>query len=97
MTEYTKGSKWAVTAENGTHVGDIIRQQGRTLWSLHRRGMDRPFKRNIPSLEAAKKLADEHPQIWAGRNFNLRHGVAHIAMWMAILAGVLLAVKSAIG
>ena len=97
MTEYTKASKWPVIDENETHVGEIIRQQGSTLWSLQRRGMNRPFKRNIPSLEAAKKLADEHPQIWAGRNFNLRQGVAHLAMWMAILAGVLLAVKSAIG
>ena len=58
----TKASKWPVHDESGTHVGDVIRQRGTTLWSLQRRGMDRPFKRNIHTLDAAKKLAAEYPR-----------------------------------
>ena len=65
-------SKWPVLDKDGTHVGDIIRQRGSTLWSLQRKGMDRPFKRNIRSLEQAKALAMAYPQVWGGPNFDLR-------------------------
>jgi len=58
--EYTKASRWPVLDKDGTHVGDIIRQRGSTLWSLQRKGMDRPFKRNIPTLEAAKMITYSH-------------------------------------
>ena len=73
--EYSTTSKWPVLDESGTHVGDIIRQRGSTLWSLQRRGIDRPFKRNIHTLEAANTLAAEYPQVWAGKNFNLRQSI----------------------
>ena len=53
----------------------IIRQRGTTLWSLQRRDMNRPFKRNIHTLEAAKSLAVAYPQVWAGKNFNLRQSI----------------------
>jgi hypothetical protein len=95
--DYTKASKWPVLDESGTHVGDIIRQRGTTLWSLQRRGMDRPFKRNIHTLDAAKKLAAEYPQVWAGKNFNLRQSALHLAVWIAILAGMLGVLNAAIG
>ena len=86
VMEYTKASKWPVLDENGAHVGDIIRQRGSTLWSLQRRGMDRPFKRNIHTLEAAKSLAAAYPQVWTGNNFNLRQSALHTAIWVAVIA-----------
>lgn len=97
VMEYTKNSKWPVLDENGTHVGDIIRQHGSTLWSLQRRGMDRPFKRNIHTLEAAKSLAAAYPKVWAGENFNLRQSALHTAIWIAILAGMLGFLNVAVG
>ena len=97
VMEYTKTSKWPVLDENGTHVGDIIRQHGSTLWSLQRRGMDRPFKRNIYTLEAAKSLAAAYPEVLAGKNFNLRQSALHTAIWVAILAGMLGVLNVAIG
>ena len=81
-------SKWPVLDENGTHVGDLIRHHGSTLWSLQRRGMDQPFKRNIHTLEAAKSLAAAYPKVWGGKNFNLRQSVSHTAVWVAVLAGM---------
>ena len=95
--DYTKASKWPVLDENGTHVGDIIRQHGSTLWSLQRRDMNRPFKRNIHSLDAAKTLAAEYPQIWTGKNFNLRQSVLRTAVWIVVVAGMLGVLNSAIG
>ena len=95
--EYTKVSKCPVLDESGTHVGDIIRQHGSTLWCLQRRGMDRPFKRNIHTLEAAKSLAAAYPQVWAGKNFNLRQSALHTAIWILILAGMLGVLNVAIG
>ena len=95
--DYTKASKWPVLDENGTHVGDIIRQYGSTLWSLQRRDMNRPFKRNIHSLDAAKTLAAEYPQIWTGKNFNLRQIVLHAAVWVVVVAGMLGVLNAAIG
>ena len=89
MTEYTTASKWPVHDENGAHVGDIIRQHGSTLWSLQRRGMDRPFKRNIRSLEQAKALAMAYPHVWGGPNFDLRRSLIHTAVWCAILSVLL--------
>ena len=94
---HTTPSKRSVLDGNGTHVGDIIRQHGSTLWSLQRRGMDRPFKRNIHTLEAAKSLAAAYPKVWAGKNFNLRQSALHTAIWIAILAGMLGVLNVAIG
>ena len=88
VMEYTKASKWPVLDENGTHVGDIIRQHGSTLWSLQRRGMDRPFKRNIHTLEAAKSLAAAYPKVWAGKNFNLRRSSLDTALWLVFFVGL---------
>jgi hypothetical protein len=84
-----KASKWPIHDESGDHVGDIVRQHGSTLWSLQRRGMDRPFKRNIQTLDAAKKLAAEYPQVWAGKNFSLRQSALHAAVWIAVFAAML--------
>ena len=95
--DYTTASKWPVLDESGTHVGDIIRQHGTTLWSLQRRGMDRPFKRNIHTLEAAKSLAAAYPKVWAGKNINFRHSALHTAIWIAILAGMLGVLNVAVG
>ena len=95
--DYTTASKLPVLDESGTHVGDIIRQRGTTLWSLQRRGMDRPFKRNINTLEAAKSLAAAYPRVWAGKNFNLRQSALHTATWVAILAVMLSVLNVAIG
>lgn len=94
---YVKVSICRVLDESGAHVGDIIRQRGTTLWSLQRRGMDRPFKRNIHILDAAKTLAAKYPQVWAGKNFNLRQSALHLAVWIAILAGMLGVLNAAIG
>ena len=88
MTEYTKGSKWPVLDEQGIHVGDIIRQPGSTMWCLQRKGMDRPFKRNIRSLEQAKALAKAYPHVWGGTNFDLRRSLACTCVWGAILASL---------
>ena len=88
MTEYTRSSRWPVLDSDGAHVGDIIRQPGTTLWCLQRRGMDRPFKRNIRSLEQAKALAGAHPQVWGGANFDLRRALIYTAGWLAILSGL---------
>jgi hypothetical protein len=95
--DYNKASKWPVLDENGAHVGDIIRQHGSTLWSLQRRDMDRPFKRNIHTLEAAKSLAAAYPQVWAGKNFNLRQSALRSAVWIAILTGLLCGLNYATG
>jgi hypothetical protein len=95
--DYNKASKWPVLDENGAHVGDIIRQRGTTLWSLQRLGMDRPFKRNIHTLEAAKSLAAAYPQVWAGKNINFRQSALHTAIWIAILAGMLGVLNVAVG
>ena len=97
MNEYTTASKWPVLDENGTHVGDIIRQHGSTLCSLQRRGMDRPFKRNIHTLEAAKSLAAAYPQVWGGKDFDLRQSALHAAIWITMLAGMLGVLNVAIG
>ena len=78
-------------------MGDIIRQHGSTLWSLQRRGMDRPFKRNIHTLEAAKSLAAAYPKVWAGKNFNLCKSALHAAVWIVVLAGMLGVLNAAIG
>jgi len=86
--EYTKASRWPVLDKDGTHVGDIIRQRGSTLWSLQRKGMDRPFKRNIPTLEAAKRLTIDHPEVWRGPNFDLRRAAIHTALGLAFLGGL---------
>ena len=88
----TRASNWPVFDESGTHVGDIIRQRGSTLWSLQRRGMHRPFKRDIPSLDAAKALAAAYPQVWAGRNFKLSQSLKAYAFWVALLAAFAVAV-----
>ena len=88
MTGYTKASKWPVLDENGVHVGDIIRQHGSTLWCLQRKGMDRPFKRNIRSLEQAKALAMAYPQVWGGANFDLRRSLIRTCVWCVILASI---------
>ena len=85
---YTTPSKWQVLDENGTHVGDIVRQKGSTLWSLQRRGMDRPFKRNIHTLDAAKSLAAAYPKVWSGKNFNLRKSVKFAALWLVLMYGL---------
>ena len=82
MNEYTRSSRWPVLDSDGAHVGDIIRQPGSTLWSLQRKGMDRPFKRNIRSLEAAQSLAAAHPQVWGGANFNLSQSLIHTGIWL---------------
>ena len=95
--DHTTASKWPVLDESGTHVGDIIRQRGSTLWSLKRRGIDRPFKRNIHTIEAAKTLAAEYPQVWAGKNFNLRQSAFHTGVWIAVLAGMLGVLNVAVG
>ena len=87
-----KTSNWSVLDESGRHVGDIIRQNGSTLWSLQRLGMDRPFKRDIPSLDAAKALAAAYPQVWAGRNFKLSQSLKAYAFWVALLAAFAVAV-----
>ena len=86
--DYTKASKWPVLDENGTHVGDIIRQHGSTLWCLQRRGMDRPFKRNIHTLDAAKTLAAKYPQVWVGKNFNLRKSIKFASLWLVFICGL---------
>ena len=88
MTEYTKASRWPVLDKDGTHVGDIIRQPGSTLWCLQRKGMNRPFKRDIPTLEAAKRLTIDHPEVWRGPNFDLRKAAIHTALWLAFLGGL---------
>ena len=90
MTEYTKASRWPVLDKDGIHVGDIIRQHGSTLWSLQRKGMDRPFKRNIRSLEQATALAMAYPHVWGGANFDLRRSLIHTVLWCAIFAGLLM-------
>ena len=90
MTEYTEASKWPVLDKEGIHVGDIIRQHGSTLWCLQRKGMERPFKRDIRSLEQAKALAMAYPHVWGGPNFDLRRSLIHTAVWCAILAGLLI-------
>jgi hypothetical protein len=95
--DYNKASKWPVLDENGAHVGDIIRQHGSTLWSLQRLGMDRPFKRNIHTLDAAKSLAAAYPQVWGGKNFNLRQSAFHTGVWIAVLAGMLGVLNVAVG
>jgi hypothetical protein len=59
--------------------------------------MDRPFKRNIHTLEAAKSLAVAYPQVWAGKNFNLRQGAFHTGVWIAVLAGMLGVLNVAVG
>ena len=82
-------SDWQVLDKDGNHVGDIIRQPGSTLWCLQRKGMNRPFKRNIPTLDAAKKLTVDHPEIWRGPNFDLRSAAIHFGLWVAFLAGLL--------
>jgi hypothetical protein len=86
--EYPKVSKCPVLDESGAHVGDIIRQRGTTLWSLQRRDMNRPFKRNIHSLDAAKTLAAEYPQVWTGKNFNLRKSIKFAALWLVFICGL---------
>ena len=88
----TRASNWPVFDESGTHVGDIIRKRGSTLWSLQRRGMHRPFKRDIPSLDAAKALAAEYPQVWAGTNFKLGQSLKFSAFWVILLAAFAVAV-----
>ena len=88
MTEYTKASKWPVLDKDGTHVGDIIRQRGSTLWSLQRKGMDRPFKRDIRSLEQAKALAIAYPHVWGGPNFDLRRSLIQTTVWCAIFSNI---------
>ena len=93
---HTTPSKCSVLDENGTHVGDIFRQHGSTLWSLQRRGMDRPFKRDIASLDAAKTLASNYPQVWAGNNFSLSRCALHTAVWIAIMAEILGVLNAAI-
>ena len=85
MTEYTKASRWQVLDEHGIHVGDIIRQPGSTMWCLQRKGMDRPFKRNIRSLEQAKALAMAYPLVWGGTNFDLRRSLIRTCVWCAVL------------
>ena len=85
MTEYTKASRWPVLDEHGIHVGDIIRQPGSTMWCLQRKGMDRPFKRNIRSLEQAKALAIAYPHVWGGNNFDLRRSLTRACLWCAVL------------
>jgi hypothetical protein len=86
--EYTKVSKCPVLDESGAHVGDIIRQRGTTLWSLQRRDMNRPFKRNIHTLAAAKTLAVKYPQVWVGKNFNLRKSIKFAALWLVFICGL---------
>ncbi len=86
--DYNKASKWPVLDENGAHVGDIIRQHGSTLWCLQRRGMDRPFKQDIPSLDAAKTLAAKYPQVWVGKNFNLRKSIKFASLWLVFICGL---------
>ena len=78
---------WQVVDEHGRHVGDIIRQPGSTLWSLQRQGMDRPFKRNIPSLKAAQALACSYPYVWGGLNFNWHKALGRLGIWMALIGG----------
>ena len=90
-----KTSNWSVLDESGRHVGDIIRQYGSTLWSLQRLGMDRPFKRDIPSLDAAKALAAEYPQVWAGTNFKLGQSLKFSAFCVILLAAFAVAVQFA--
>lgn len=90
--EYSKSSKWPVLNEDGIHVGDIIRQHGSTLWSLQRKGMERPFKKDIPSLDAAKALAVNFPQVWSGDNFDPRRSLINTGAWLVILAALYLAI-----
>ena len=85
-------SNWSVLDESGRHVGNIIHQHGSTLWSLQRRGVDRPFKRDIPSLDAAKALAAAYPQFWAGRNFKLSQSLKAYALCEALRAAFAVAV-----
>jgi hypothetical protein len=86
MTAYTKASRWPVLDEHGIHVGDIIRQPGSTMWCLQRKGMDRPFKRDIRSLEQAKALAVAYPHVWGGANFDVRSSLIRTCVWCVILA-----------
>lgn len=91
----TRATNCLVLDESGTYVGDIVRQRGSTLWSLQRRGMDRPFKRDIPTLDAAKALAAEYPQVWGGTNFKLGQALKFYAFWVTLLATFTVAVHFA--
>jgi hypothetical protein len=82
---------WQVFSEDRRHVGDIIRQPGSTLWSLQRKGMDRPFKRNIPSLRAAQALVSSYPYVWGGLNFDWHKALRTLGIWMALIGGCTIA------
>jgi hypothetical protein len=82
---------WQVFSGDRRHVGDIIRQPGSTLWSLQRKGMDRPFKRNIHSLKAAQALACSYPYVWGGLNFNWHIALTRVGIWMALISTCTLA------
>ena len=88
MTGRTKASKWPVLDEQGIHVDDIIRQHGSALRCLQRKGMDRPFKRNIRSLEQARALAMAYAHAGGRSNFDLRRSLIHTGIWCGISGSI---------
>lgn len=62
----TATSHCLVIDAEGKNLGSIVRQKGSTLWAFYKEGYNKPFKRDIHSLQAAKELALRHPTVWHG-------------------------------
>jgi hypothetical protein len=60
----TATSHFLVMDCEGNTLGSIARQRGTTLWAFYKSGYKRPFKRDIPTLSAAKDLAERKPWVW---------------------------------
>ena len=62
----TATSHCLVIDAEGNNLGSIVRQKGSTLWAFYKEGYTKPFKKDIPTLSAAKDLAKRHPAVWYG-------------------------------
>ena len=86
----TATSHCLVMDVEGNTLGSIARQKGSTLWAFYKAGYKRPFKRDIPTLAAAKDLAESKPWVWYSTAKRDNTLTLSALFWMlAIVAGTL--------
>ena len=86
----TATSHCLVMDVEGNTLGSIARQKGSTLWAFYKAGYKRPFKRDIPTLAAAKDLAERKPWVWHSTAKKDNTLTLSALFWvLAIVAGTL--------
>ena len=86
----TATSHFLVMDCEGNTLGSIARQKGSTLWAFYKSGYKRPFKRDIPTLAAAKDLAERKPWVWHSTAKKDNAMTLNVMFWLSAIVAMTL-------